>query len=178
MESDQEFQPSQCKPHKKRKQTGTRQEQGSMRKRWAFTINNYDETDINRLEQTAKDTDQFALTICSAYVDKFCLSRLKILWTIFRCLNCTRLVIRLFEICEKGQTESLQLAETKHFYWQIRMWLKVYVLVNNLAVVPNLWNFNFTQYQGLHATSGSHWAFTRNFEIPWDSTGTIPLESQ
>ena len=58
------------------------------------------------------------------------------------------------------------------------MWLKVYVLVNNLAVVPNLWTFNFTRYQGLHAASGSHWDFTENFVIPWDSTWTIPLESQ
>ena len=60
MENDQEFQPSQRQPPKKRKQTGTKQKQGSMCKRWTFTINNYDETDINRLEQTAKDIGQFA----------------------------------------------------------------------------------------------------------------------
>ena len=58
------------------------------------------------------------------------------------------------------------------------MWLKVYVLVKNLAVVPTLWTFNFTQYQGLHAASGSHRELTGNFEIPWDSTGTILFESQ
>ena len=37
--------------------------------------------------------------------------------------------------------------------------------------MPNLWTFNFTQYQGQHAASGSLKASTGNFEIPWDSTG-------
>ena len=60
MESDQEFQPSQRQPTKKKKQTYTKQKQGSMCKRWTFTINNYDESAIHRLEQTAKDIDQFA----------------------------------------------------------------------------------------------------------------------
>ena len=60
MESDQEFQSSQRQPPKK-KRTGTKQRKDSMCKRWTFTINNYDETDINRLEQTTKDIDQFAL---------------------------------------------------------------------------------------------------------------------
>ena len=114
METDQQFQSSQCQPHKKRKQTGTKQKQGSLCKRWTFTINNYDETDINRLEQTAKDINQF---------------------TFF-------------------------LAETRPFYWQHTDIVKGYDLVNDLTVVPNLWTFNFTQYQGLNAASGSHCEFT------------------
>ena len=57
MKSDQEFQASQRQTPKKRNQTGLKQKQGSMCKRGTFTVNNYDETDINRLEQTAKDID-------------------------------------------------------------------------------------------------------------------------
>ena len=60
MENNQEFQSSQRQPPKKRQQTDTKQKQGSVCKRWTFTINNYNETDINRLEQTAKNIDQFA----------------------------------------------------------------------------------------------------------------------
>ena len=91
---------------KKRKQTGTKQKQGSLCKRWTFTINNYVETDINRLEQTSKDIDQFTFFYVGC----------KYLGQYF--LICARLVIRLYEVCEKGQTESLQLAETRHFYLQ------------------------------------------------------------
>ena len=57
--------------------------------------------------------------------------------------------------------------------------MKVYVLVNNLAVVPNVWTFNFTQYHGLHGASGSPWKFTGNFDtgtIPSLSPGEIPVE--
>ena len=114
METDQQFQSSQRQPHKKSKQTGTKQKQGSLCKRWTFIINNYDETDINRLEQTAKDINQFAFF----------------------------------------------LAETRPFYWQHTDMVKGYDLVNDLAVVPNLLTFNFTQYQGLNAASGSHCEFT------------------
>ena len=79
---------------------------------------------------------------------------------------------------QKGSNRVTPVGGNKTFFFfgSIRMWLMVYVLVNKFAVVPNLWTFKFTQYQGLYAAFGSHWEFWNAFEFHWDNPFGIPVK--